>query len=235
MRHSGCGLEGPPEERREARRRRARLLDIFAEGHYYTNELAASEAPYRESLQIVRDLAKEEPHSLTRCGCSCAVSGRSARSCSRSAPSAPARPSASGGLTGPRRRRFACSSLRTKRRSERVGDGVDLCAGARGARPGGRGGSHAERRGADAPRSLEGIAGKLGRRAGLRHFGLGAGRHADQGARALARLRELRHAVDMLERMRKAGRLAKLDEETTLQPIQEKVAQYCEGKSASAG
>ncbi len=36
----------------------------------------------------------------------------------------------------------------------------------------------------------------------------------------------------MMDRLRKAGRLTKLDEETTLQPIEKKVALHCKGISS---
>ncbi len=57
-------INGAPEKRRDALRRRARLLDIYAEAHYYLNDLPASEGPYRECLEILHGLAMEEPYSL---------------------------------------------------------------------------------------------------------------------------------------------------------------------------
>jgi eukaryotic-like serine/threonine-protein kinase len=65
----GIALEAtvPPTEagaRREALRRRARLLDVLAESIYYTEDLPSAERYYREHYQIMRQLAEEEPQNL---------------------------------------------------------------------------------------------------------------------------------------------------------------------------
>jgi serine/threonine-protein kinase len=65
----GLALQSPepPSEtnaRREALRKRARLLDGMAEGIYYTGDLPAAEAAYREHYALMRQLAEEEPQNL---------------------------------------------------------------------------------------------------------------------------------------------------------------------------
>jgi tetratricopeptide (TPR) repeat protein len=57
----------PPSDanaRREALRKRARLLDGLAEGIYYTGDLPGAEVSYREHYEIMRQLAEEEPQNL---------------------------------------------------------------------------------------------------------------------------------------------------------------------------
>lgn len=53
-----------PDARREALRRHARLLDVLAESIYYTGDLPAAEAKYREQYNVARQLAEEEPQNL---------------------------------------------------------------------------------------------------------------------------------------------------------------------------
>ena len=53
-----------PDARREALRRKARLLDALAESIYYAGDLPASEAAYREHYELMRQLAQEEPQNL---------------------------------------------------------------------------------------------------------------------------------------------------------------------------
>jgi tetratricopeptide (TPR) repeat protein len=53
-----------PEARREALRKRARLLDVLAESIYYTGDLPGAVASYREHYKILRQLAEEEPQNL---------------------------------------------------------------------------------------------------------------------------------------------------------------------------
>jgi tetratricopeptide (TPR) repeat protein len=44
--------------------RRARLLDRFAESTYYAGDAAASEKPYREELELLRAYAAEVPYDM---------------------------------------------------------------------------------------------------------------------------------------------------------------------------
>lgn len=65
----GLALQSPvtpsePDARREALRKRARLLDGMAEGIYYAGDLPAAEAAYREHYTLMRQLAEEEPQNL---------------------------------------------------------------------------------------------------------------------------------------------------------------------------
>ncbi len=53
-----------PDARREALRKHARLLDVLAESIYYTGDLPAAEASYREHYELLRQLAEEEPQNL---------------------------------------------------------------------------------------------------------------------------------------------------------------------------
>ena len=53
-----------PDARREALRRKARLLDALAESIYYAGDLPASEVAYREHYELMRQLAQEEPQNL---------------------------------------------------------------------------------------------------------------------------------------------------------------------------
>jgi len=52
------------ETRRSAMLRRARLLDRFAESTYYAGDAAASEKPYREELDLLRAYAAEMPYDM---------------------------------------------------------------------------------------------------------------------------------------------------------------------------
>ncbi len=52
------------EDARAAALRRARLLDLVAEGTYYGGDAAGAEAPYREQYALLADLAAREPHDL---------------------------------------------------------------------------------------------------------------------------------------------------------------------------
>jgi len=65
----GLSLQAPVtptdrDTRREALRRRARLLDGLAEAVYYTGDLQAAEGYYREHYELTRQLAEEEPQNL---------------------------------------------------------------------------------------------------------------------------------------------------------------------------
>jgi serine/threonine protein kinase len=48
----------------EAAHRHSRLLDIFAESTYYAGDIAGSVAPYREYHELMKRLAAEYPHDL---------------------------------------------------------------------------------------------------------------------------------------------------------------------------
>jgi eukaryotic-like serine/threonine-protein kinase len=53
-----------PDAHRDAVYRRARLFDVLAESIYYTGDLPAAEANYREQYTLLRTLAEEEPQNL---------------------------------------------------------------------------------------------------------------------------------------------------------------------------
>jgi serine/threonine-protein kinase len=53
-----------PDAHREAVHRRARLLDVLAESTYYTGDLPAAEATYREQYMVLGKLAEQEPQNL---------------------------------------------------------------------------------------------------------------------------------------------------------------------------
>lgn len=53
-----------PESRRAARLRRARLLDRYAESMYYAGDAAAAVQPYREELELLRAYAAEAPYDI---------------------------------------------------------------------------------------------------------------------------------------------------------------------------
>ena len=59
---SGSAPEAPLD--REAIRRRGRLLDILAESTYYGVSAAASEAVYREHYALLKDLTESDPRNL---------------------------------------------------------------------------------------------------------------------------------------------------------------------------
>jgi serine/threonine-protein kinase len=65
----GISLEAPVtptdrDARREALRKRARLFDVLAESIYYTGDMAAAEATYREHYKLMKQLWEEEPQNL---------------------------------------------------------------------------------------------------------------------------------------------------------------------------
>lgn len=51
-------------QRSEAVRRHAQLLDILAESTYYAGDVPAAEAPYREQYELLRGLYEEDPSNL---------------------------------------------------------------------------------------------------------------------------------------------------------------------------
>jgi eukaryotic-like serine/threonine-protein kinase len=229
-------LDGSPEKRRAALRRRVRLLDIFAEGHYYTNEIDASVAPYRESLAIVRDLAKEEPLSLS-----------ALRMVSRSEwalgavlieLSPPQAKEAEQLLAAALQRSKELRVLEPANKEAIRTESVFASTYAQALGALGRL-DEAESRLKDAVQTRFDLWQASPENWGIaRDYVISVWALGDTQIRRRATGRACDSyaiAVDMLERMRKAERLTKLDEETTLRPIQEKVAQYCEGKPSIAG
>jgi hypothetical protein len=226
---------GAPEARREALSRRARLLDIFAEGHYYTDEIAASEAPYREAVVILQQLAKEEPYSLKAMRMLSRGEWALAAILIELKPSKAAE--AETLLAGALERSKELRLLEPADKEALRADSVVASTYAQALGALGR---------------LEEAEGRLkdvvATRLGLWNedpANWGIARDYVISVWALGDTQLLRRAtsracasyatsLDVLERMRKAGRLAKLDEETTLRPINEKIAKYCPA-SAVAG
>lgn len=219
---------GPPEARREAMRRRARLVDIFAEGHYYADDIAASEEPYREAVRILRQLAAEEPYSLK--AMRMLSRGEWALAAILIELKPPKAAEAERLLAGALERSRELRLLEPADKEALRADSVVASTYAQALAALGR---------------LEEAEGMLKDVAATRlklwnetPENWGIARDYVISIWALADTQVLRQAIpracasyatslDVLERMRKAGRLAKLDEETTLQPINEKVAKYC--------
>lgn len=228
-------LQGKPEQRREALRRRARLLDIFAEGHYYTGEIAASEEPYREGLKILRELADEEPYSL-----------KSSRMLSRGewalaaillelGPSRAreAEQLLAGALARSKEMRLLEPADKEAVRAESVVASTYAQALAALGQL-----EQAEVMLKDVVAARLALWNETPENWGIaRDYVISVWALGDtqiqRGATSRA-CASYATSLDTLERMRTAGRLAKLDEETTLRPIQEKVTRYCPG-AASAG
>jgi serine/threonine protein kinase len=219
---------GTPEQRREALRRRSSLLDIFAEGHYYTNDLAASVKPYREALEILRQLASEEPYSL-----------KSLRMLSRGEWALAAVLLELGPDEAVEAERLLADALaranelrllepadREAVRNESTMASTYAQALAALGRL-----EEAESRLKEVVATRLGLWNEAPENWGIaRDYVISLWALGDTqilrraNGRACASYAE---SLVVLERMRKAGRLAKLDEETTLQPIQANVAKHC--------
>lgn len=229
-------MRGPPEQRREALRRRARLLDVFAEAHYYLNDLAGSEAPYRECLEVLNDLLKEEPYSL-----------KALRMLARGEWALGAILIELGPSRAPEAERLLADALaRAKEvrllepadkeavRNESVMASTYAQALAALGRLG-----EAEKMLDDAAATRLQLWHESPENWGIaRDYVIAVWALGETQILARAPSRactSFATALGMLDRMRKADRLTKLDEETTLQPIEKKVALHCKTISARPG
>ena len=225
---SARDVNASPASRRAAIRRHARLLDIFAESTYYAGNVAAAEAPYREQYELLRGLAEEEPQNL-----------RAARAYMRAGWALGSTLLDSGKHRAQEAERYLAASHELAKqllllepddkdllRAATVSAASEAQALALLGRP---------------DKGVPMLQQAVSARQKLWHAAPSDWAVARDYAKALQELGDTRvlarqisdacsnyrEALDVFERMRAAGRLAKLDEGYTLKPLNENLGRHC--------